>query len=75
MATMSRQHFQLIADVLADISLGLDDKDFEWVVDKFADELEETNERFDRPKFVRACNVAYTYQEPNGREKVDSDRL
>jgi hypothetical protein len=59
MATMSRQHFQFIADTLANLSLALDEEDYDWIVWQFADELENTNERFDREKFIKACDREY----------------
>lgn len=59
MATMSRQHFQFIADILADLSLALDETDYDWIVAQFANELENTNERFDRDKFIKACDREY----------------
>jgi len=50
--TMTRQHFQLIADVLSDAP---DVMTHDQVVAAFAAILSHTNPRFDRAKFVRAA--------------------
>lgn len=66
-AAMTRQHFQLIADVLA-TSYGrqagntgkLADAHREEVRDiayRFASALRSTNERFDVDRFITACKV------------------
>jgi hypothetical protein len=62
--TMTRQHFQLIADVIREIPspattwpVTLTDKQREYLARCFADELYATNGRFDRGRFMRACGV------------------
>ena len=64
---MSRQHFQLIADVLAD-SYGrqagnttrqadIRREEIRDVALRFASTLRSTNERFDAERFLAACEV------------------
>lgn len=63
--TMPRAHFQLIADVLYEAGIEIDDRNFGpdarsiWIgmADAFASELAKTNPRFDRARFLRACGV------------------
>ena len=57
--TMSRQHFQFIADVIA--SQRDNDPDTKIMLDEmsrqFADALARTNANFDHERFLRACGV------------------
>jgi hypothetical protein len=53
--TMTRQHFQLIADVLHDA--GLTDEDRKYLSTLFANKLATTNPNFDRTRFLKACGV------------------
>ena len=50
---MTRKHFQLIADVLADSEITMSDRIV--LADNFADRLAQTNPNFDRQWFLRAC--------------------
>jgi len=59
---MQRRHFELIADCLStarppDGALG--DERCQWVhaVEVFASRLNDTNSRFNRDRFLRACGV------------------
>ncbi len=54
---MTRRDFELIAGVLADdrVRAMLHPQNHLELVDKFADALEETNERFDRGRFAHAA--------------------
>lgn len=55
MCNMTRQHFQFIAEVIAQ----LDDHDElfrEQVATSFANALKRTNPRFNRERFLKACD-------------------
>ena len=52
---MTRQDFQLIADVLSDPTLHLQGSKQRALASRFADKLAETNPRFDRERFMRAA--------------------
>ncbi len=58
---MNRKHFEMIAAILKrrrDLYiLGGDQKVIDKLAHDFADQLEETNERFDRDRFLNACGV------------------
>jgi hypothetical protein len=50
---MTRQHFQLIADVLREWSQGYDQaEEAKVVAELFADQLTTTNPSFDRDRFI-----------------------
>ena len=51
-AKMSRQHFQLIADVIAGLDISTTIK--KTIAEKFADAFEDTNPMFRRDKFIKA---------------------
>ena len=51
-AKMSRQHFQLIADVIAGLDISTTIK--KTIAEKFADAFEETNPMFKRDLFIKA---------------------
>ena len=51
-AKMSRQHFQLIADVIAGLEISTTIK--KSIAEKFADAFENTNPMFKRDKFIKA---------------------
>ena len=51
-AKMSRQHFQLIADVIAGLDISTTIK--KSIAEKFADAFEDTNPMFKRDKFIKA---------------------
>ena len=51
-AKMSRQHFQMIADVIADLDISMTIK--KTVAEKFADTFENTNPMFKRDLFIKA---------------------
>ena len=66
MATMTRQHFNLIAEVLAyqrraarTLAKGKElehrEKELDLTTYMFANKLTETNERFDRDRFIQAA--------------------
>jgi hypothetical protein len=53
---MTRKDYELIAEVLA--SLSADTRyEIDEVAEAFADRLAETNERFDKVRFLRASGV------------------
>jgi hypothetical protein len=55
--TLTRQHFQLIADVVKD-SIGYSTPDSRNVLAReFANKLASTNPNFDRARFLVACGV------------------
>jgi len=51
-AKMSRQHFQLIADVIASLDISTTIK--KDIAEKFADAFEDTNPMFKRDLFIKA---------------------
>lgn len=53
--TMTRAHFKLIADAIAD--RDIDDCIRPFLARHFARRLELANPRFDRARFLRACGV------------------
>lgn len=58
---MTKEHFELIAETIKDARLHLDSetsaKAREQIAYRFAESLEDTNERFDRERFLAACGV------------------
>ena len=54
-AKMSRQHFQLIADVIAGLDISTTIK--KSIAEKFADAFEDTNPMFKRDLFIKATRV------------------
>lgn len=56
-ATMEHRHFATIADILKRLHSIGGDKNRTWVADYFASELAKTNPKFDRARFLRACNA------------------
>jgi len=61
---MTKKDFELIAKVIKDLAQDQKERgafannpDLETVANWFALELEETNPRFDRARFVDACGV------------------
>jgi hypothetical protein len=57
---MTRQHFQMIADVLKDAGQHnscIDRTAHEAIAREFAVRLMATNPRFDRARFLKACGV------------------
>ena len=60
-AKMSRQHFQLIADVIAGLDISTTIK--KTIAEKFADAFEDTNPMFKRDLFIKATKgPGYTRQ-------------
>ena len=55
-AKMSRQHFQLIADVIASLEISTSIK--KNMAEKFADAFEHTNPMFKRDVFIKATRDA-----------------
>jgi len=51
-AKMYRQHFQLIADVIAGLEISTTIQ--KSIAEKFADAFEDTNPMFKRDKFIKA---------------------
>ena len=51
-AKMSRQHFQLIADVIAGLDISTTIK--KTIAEKFAEAFEDTNPMFKRDLFIKA---------------------
>ena len=58
-AKMSRQHFQLVADVIAGLDVSRTIK--KVVAEKFADAFEDTNPGFKRDKFIKATKASAGY--------------
>lgn len=52
---MQHRHFATIADIIAESPFGA--KMQRQVAEYFADRLRATNPRFDRARFLRACNL------------------
>lgn len=60
MAAMSRQDFELIAEVITGLFDSYGDRCDVYrnmIAEAFADELADTNPRFDRARFLKACGV------------------
>lgn len=55
--TLEHRHFAFIAATIADLH-SIKEKDRTWVADFFAEKLSGTNPRFDRARFLSACNAA-----------------
>ena len=56
--TFSREHFNLIAEIIKmSEEDGGNNETREGIARRFADRLERENPRFDRSKFLSACNV------------------
>jgi hypothetical protein len=55
-ASMTKQHYEFIADVLANLDI-LCDETHEYVIKEFADALQATNSQFNREQFIAACLV------------------
>lgn len=55
--TLEHRHFAVIADILKRLHSMGHDKNRTWVADYFASELVRTNPKFDRARFLRACNA------------------
>lgn len=56
-ATFEHRHFASLADMLARLHSVGNEKNRTWVCDYFAGELARTNPRFDRARFLKACNA------------------
>ena len=54
-AKMSRQHYQLVADVIASLEVTTSIK--KAIAEKFADAFEPTNKLFKRDKFIKATKA------------------
>ena len=54
-AKMSRQHYQLVADVIASLEVTTAIK--KAIAEKFADAFEPTNKLFKRDKFIKATKA------------------
>ena len=72
---MTRQHYTLLAQVMADtrpvmITKSPSAAQWEKTVFKLADELQATNTRFDRMKFIDACNKGEIYPSKHGRKNA-----
>jgi len=55
-AKMTRQHYQLVADVIASLDVNVSIK--KEVANAFADAFEPTNKLFNREKFIKATRQA-----------------
>lgn len=55
--TLTRQHFQLIADVLKRAKFNTTELGHRTICEDFADELAKTNPNFNRRRFLTACGV------------------
>lgn len=59
-ATLEHRHFAVIAGILADMDgvvLSINPDQRRAICEHFADGLRVTNPRFDRKRFMTACNV------------------
>ena len=64
-AKMSRQHFQLIADVIASLDISTTIK--KTIAEKFADAFEDTNPMFKRDKFIKATKTTKNTKTKDGK--------
>ena len=55
--SMTRQHFELIADVINTSRLYLSDAQRKELASDFAAQLRRTNPNFDHAKFIEACGA------------------
>ena len=62
---MSRQHFQLIADVIASLDISTTIK--KTIAEKFADAFEDTNPMFKRDLFIKATKTTKKTKNKNGK--------
>lgn len=51
------RHFAAIADMLKNMHSVGGEKNRTWIADYFAGQLARTNSRFDRERFLTACNA------------------
>jgi len=68
---MTRQHYILLARIMAEtrpvmITKSPSAAQWEKTVFKLADELQATNTRFNRSKFIEACNEGVEYPNKQG---------
>lgn len=56
-AVMEHRHFAVVADILRRYHAPADPARKAHIIEHFADELASTNPRFDRNRFIRACNA------------------
>ena len=57
-ATLQHRHFAVIAGILAELKArGADPEQHTTVCEHFADGLAETNPKFDRARFLKACGL------------------
>ena len=57
-ANMEHRHFATVAAIIADMDDGtMSRDDVRCVAEHFARKLADTNPRFDRERFLRACGV------------------
>jgi hypothetical protein len=56
---MTRKDYELITDVLEELFMGHPDwqRSGSQVAHKFADRLAQTNPKFDKQRFLKACGV------------------
>jgi hypothetical protein len=54
---MTRKDFQLIAEVIANLSEVIDEQAFEILAEDMAEALADTNSAFDSARFLSACGV------------------
>lgn len=57
---MTRKDYELIARVLRNADEMIDEMALEALAENFADELAETNPRFDRARFISAATMTDT---------------
>ena len=65
-AKMARQHFQLIADVIAGLEISTTIK--KSIGEKFADAFEDTNPMFKRDLFIKATRASFKYSDKKKAE-------
>lgn len=54
---MQHRHFATVAGIIAGMADSWKERARVHIAHRFADELEHTNPRFDRARFLAACNV------------------
>ena len=62
---MTRKHFEAIAKVMSAWRGARDDESHRYLSLELAGVLKETNERFDRQRFLDACKGPLSYKENN----------
>ena len=62
---MTRKHFEAIAKVMNAWRGAIDDESHRYLSLELAGVLQEANERFDKQRFLKACEGPLSYKENN----------